>query len=101
MAVFDRAADGTLTQKPRPGGLHLGHRRRPLRRRGGTRRPVSVTVSPDGPSVYVASAGSGAVAVFDRAPNGRLTQKPGAAGASPTPEPASASTGGRSTAPSR
>jgi DNA-binding beta-propeller fold protein YncE len=39
-------------------------------------------VSPDGKSVYVGitDAGEGGVAVFDRAPNGALSQKPGTAG---------------------
>ncbi|MCB0828727.1 MAG: hypothetical protein KDB62_07970, partial [Solirubrobacterales bacterium] len=41
----------------------------------------SVAVSPDGGSVYVASAVSDAVAVFDRNPTtGALSQKPGTAG---------------------
>ena len=39
-----------------------------------------MTVSPDGKSVYVASESSGAVAVFDRAADGALTQKAGTAG---------------------
>ncbi len=43
-------------------------------------RANSVTVSPNGKSVYVTSDVSNAVAVFDRAANGTLTQKPGSAG---------------------
>ena len=39
-----------------------------------------VAVSPDGTSVYVASFDSDAVAVFDRAGDGTLTQKALAAG---------------------
>ena len=39
-----------------------------------------MTVSPDGQSAYVAAQGSDAAAVFDRAPNGTLAQKPAAAG---------------------
>jgi DNA-binding beta-propeller fold protein YncE len=43
--------------------------------------PVSVVVSPDGKTVYVAAAESDAVAVFDRnASSGALTQKAGVAG---------------------
>jgi DNA-binding beta-propeller fold protein YncE len=79
--VFDRAADGTLTQKAGPAGCisETGS--------GGActdgkalGNPTSVTVSPDGTSVYVASQGSDAVAVFDRAADGTLTQKTGPAG---------------------
>jgi len=40
----------------------------------------AVTVSPDGMSVYVASPFGDAVAVFDRAADGALAQKAGAAG---------------------
>ena len=39
-----------------------------------------MTVSPDGTSAYAASGDSGAVAVFDRAADGTLTQKAGLAG---------------------
>jgi len=43
--------------------------------------PQSVAVSPDGNTVYTASSGSDAVAVFDRDPTtGELTQKAGTAG---------------------
>jgi DNA-binding beta-propeller fold protein YncE len=43
--------------------------------------PEAVAVSPDGKTVYVASGGSDAVAVFDRdASTGALTQKAGVAG---------------------
>jgi DNA-binding beta-propeller fold protein YncE len=41
---------------------------------------ISVTVSPDGRSAYVASYAGDAVAVLDRAADGTLTQKPGTAG---------------------
>ena len=81
VAVLDRDSDtGELTQKPGTAGC-IGA--------GGActdgvalNNPESVTVSPDGKSVYVASAGgSNAVAVFDRDPDtGELTQKPGTAG---------------------
>ena len=41
----------------------------------------SLTVSPDGKNVYVASGGSDAIAIFDRDPsNGELTQKTGTSG---------------------
>ena len=42
--------------------------------------PGSVSVSPDGDNVYVASFGSDAISVFDRDTSGALTQKPGADG---------------------
>ena len=140
VAVFDRAGDGTLIQKPGPAGcisdtgagrcrdgtaldgarsvavspdgrsvyvasaqrrgggvrphpgrqagpeaghsgLHLGHRRRPLRRRHGPRlcpvgggqprRDERLRRDPSRPT---------RVAVFDRAEDGTLTQKPGTAG---------------------
>ena len=74
MAVFDRAGDGTLTQKPGPAGCisDTGAGRC----RDGTALDVlasdgaslSVAVSPDGKSVYVASRLSNAVAIFDRTP---------------------------------
>ena len=75
------AADGTLTQKPGTAGCisETGT--------GGAcadgralAQAHSVTVSPDGASVYVTASLSDAVAVFDRAADGTLTQKPGVAG---------------------
>lgn len=81
VAVFDRSADGTLTQKAGTAGCisDTGS--------GGACAdgvalsfPRFVAVSPDGTSVYVVSSGSDAVAVFDRAFNGFLSQKAGSAG---------------------
>jgi DNA-binding beta-propeller fold protein YncE len=81
VAVFDRAPDGTLTQKPGTAGCVSETGTSGACVDGtGLDGPTSVTVSPDGASVYVASRTSSAVAVFDRAPDGTLTQKPGAAG---------------------
>lgn len=83
VAVFDRDPDtGALTQKPgiagcisddgSGGGCQDGAALRNVRR---------LAVSGDGKNVYAASAGSGAVAVFDRdRETGALTQKPGTAG---------------------
>ena len=86
IAVFDRALDGTLTQKAGAAGCVT---------EDGTSgalfteectdataldNTASVAVSPDGKSVYAAAGGSSAVAIFDRAPDGTLTQKPGIAG---------------------
>jgi DNA-binding beta-propeller fold protein YncE len=80
VAVFDRAADGTLTQKLGPAGCisDTGAGRRADGT--GLTDATSVTVSADGKSAYVASNRSDAVAVFDRAPNGTLAQKPASAG---------------------
>lgn len=80
VVVFDRAADGTLT--PRPGAAGCISETGQGGCADGTALdgPASVKVSPDGSSVYVASVASDALAVFDRAPDGTLTQKPGTAG---------------------
>jgi Domain of unknown function (DUF1918) len=72
VAVFDRAGDGTLTQKPGPAGCISDSGAGRCRDGTALDSSHSVAVSPDGQSVYVASASSDAVAVFDRAPNGRL-----------------------------
>ena len=79
MAVFDRARDGTLTQKP---GLAGCISETGIRCQDGTALDgaQSVTISPNGHSAYVASAFSDAVAVFDRRRNGKLVQKSGTAG---------------------
>jgi len=85
VAIFDRAADGTLTQKAGEAGCisqtgadsDLGMTCADGR---GLQHAHSVTVSPDGESVYVASFLGDAVAVFDRAADGTLTQKAGEAG---------------------
>src|SRR5918999_4440930 len=78
MAADAAATTGDLTQKPGVAGCWsaLGLCS-PGTALAGAR---SVTVSPDGRSAYAASQGSGAVAVFDRAADGTLAQKPGTAG---------------------
>jgi len=68
VAVFDRAADGTLTQKPGPAGCVSDSGAGPCVDGTALFSAGSVTVSPDGESAYVASQASGAVAVFDREP---------------------------------
>ena len=80
VAVFDRAADGTLTQKPGTAGCISDTGAGPCVDGTALAVAASVTVSPDGQSAYVASFDSDAVAVFDRAADGTLTQKPGTAG---------------------
>jgi DNA-binding beta-propeller fold protein YncE len=86
VVVFDRASNGTLTQKAGltgcisqtgTGGLCTTGTALDLAF-GATLN--AVTVSPDGASVYVTAYDSGAVVVFDRGSNGALAQKPGAAG---------------------
>jgi DNA-binding beta-propeller fold protein YncE len=80
VAVFDRAADGTLTQKPGSAGCISDSGAAPCADGVGLSGARAVTVSPDGASVYVAAETSGAIAVFDRAANGALTQKAGLEG---------------------
>ena len=77
--MFDRAADGTLTQKPGTAGCISDTGAGPCVDGTALDGASSVTVSPDGRSVYVASQIGSAVAVFDRAADGTLTQKPGTA----------------------
>jgi DNA-binding beta-propeller fold protein YncE len=81
IAVFRRDEDdGTLRQ---PGG-----RKGCISQGGldgcasgvGLDGPNSVAVSPDGRSVYATSVDSDAVAIFERGPNGALSQAPGDAG---------------------
>ncbi len=77
VAVFDRAANGVLMQKSGSAGCISDSGAAPCAdgvALGGAR---AVTISPDGASVYVAAGESGAIAVFDRAANGALTQKAG------------------------
>ncbi len=80
VAVFDRAAHGGLTQKLGAAGCIAGESARSCTAGRALSGASSVVVSRDGRSVYVASPNSGAVAVLDRAADGVLAQKPGAAG---------------------
>jgi VCBS repeat-containing protein len=84
MAVFDRATDGTLTQKAGTAGCIVDSDSTAISGCDNNGKAIAGprvgTISPDGTSVYVASQISDAVAVFDRAPNGTLTQKAGGAG---------------------
>jgi DNA-binding beta-propeller fold protein YncE len=72
LAVFDRAADGSLKQKPLPDGCFGAGGCQPA---PGIDVPRSIAVSPDGATVYVASAQE--ISVFDRDADGSLVQKPG------------------------
>jgi 6-phosphogluconolactonase (cycloisomerase 2 family) len=80
VAMFDRTRNGRLIQKPGTAGCISGHGDGPCIDGTALGTPDSVAVSPDGQSAYVTASTSGAVAVFDRAPNGTLAQKPGTAG---------------------
>ncbi len=72
LSVLDRAADGSLKQKPLPdvcfglGGCQPA---------GNLGAPRAIAVSPDGTTVYVASPSS--ITVFDRDSDGSLHLKPG------------------------
>ena len=78
VAADAAAATGGLTQRPGPAGClsAIGSCSPGAALYGAS----SVAVSPDGQSAYVASDVSGAVAVFDRAADGTLTQRRGPAG---------------------
>ena len=74
VAVFDRGADGTLTQKPGAAACISDAGAAPCVDGSALAGAFEVTVSPDGRNAYVASLTSGAVAVFARAVDGTLTQ---------------------------
>jgi DNA-binding beta-propeller fold protein YncE len=80
IAVFDRAADGTLTQKPGLAGCVSDTGSGPCADGRGLGYIESLAISPDGRSVYTTARMSEAVAVLDRGADGTLTQKPGVAG---------------------
>jgi DNA-binding beta-propeller fold protein YncE len=67
--VFDRAGDGTLTQKPGPAGCISDSGAGRCHDGRALDRATSVAVSPDGQNAYIASRVSDAVAVFDREPS--------------------------------
>ena len=79
IAIFDRAADGSLTQAAGTAGCvsHLGGSDCATAR--GLASPEEVIVSPDSRDVLVAGNRSNAVVVLHASPAG-LTQDPGAAG---------------------
>ena len=81
VSVFNRAADGTLAQKAgKPGCISDSGTGGACTTGKALDGPFSVTVSPDGNNVYVASASSDGVAIFNRAADGTLTQKTGTDG---------------------
>ena len=86
VAVFDRAGDGTLTQKPGTAGCISDTGAGPCGDGTALDGANSVTVSPDGQNAYVTSdsaitpTNSDSVTVLDRAADGTLSEKPGTAG---------------------
>jgi DNA-binding beta-propeller fold protein YncE len=72
LSVLDRAADGSLKQKPLPDACFGVGVCQPVANLGA---PRAIAVSPDGTTVYVASPNS--ITVFDRDSDGSLHQKPG------------------------
>jgi 6-phosphogluconolactonase (cycloisomerase 2 family) len=81
VAVFDRAPDGTLTQKAGTAGCISETGTAGACVDGNAlNATISVTISPDAKHVYVAARDGDAISLFDRAPDGSLTQKPGTAG---------------------
>src|SRR5689334_14564362 len=80
VAVFDRSSDGALTQRAGADGCMSQDPVAGCTDGHGLDGARDVAVSPDGTSVYVATLAGSSVAVFDRAADGSLTQKAGAAG---------------------
>ena len=78
VAVFDRGAGGTLTQKAGTAGCISETGAGPCADGRALDRAQSIAISPDGRSTYIGA--SGAVSIVDRAPNGTLAQKPGTTG---------------------
>jgi DNA-binding beta-propeller fold protein YncE len=79
LAIFDRSSTGRLTQKRRTAGCFALAGRECVENRG-LDGPASVTVSPDGGSVYVASVDGDSLTLFDRAEDGALTPDSQSAG---------------------
>ncbi len=83
VAIFQRASNtGALSQDPGTAGCISDDDLKDACQRGkALKEAAGVAVSPDGKSVYVASEGFNAVAIFNRnTATGALTQKPGRAG---------------------
>jgi len=81
VTIFDRSTtNGELTQKPGTAGCIAETASVDCQDGKALAFAISVTVSPDGNSVYAASRDSDAVAIFDRNTTGTLTQKAGTAG---------------------
>jgi DNA-binding beta-propeller fold protein YncE len=72
LAVFDRAADGTLKQKSAPDACFGAGACQPA---SALSAPRSIAISPDGTTLYAMSPSE--LAIFDRDSDGSLQQKPG------------------------
>jgi DNA-binding beta-propeller fold protein YncE len=79
-AILDRDPEGRLTQKPGTAGCATQEGTEGCLEVRGTEFVNDVTVSPDGRSVYAVTFGSDSIAIFDRLPDGSVSQKPGEAG---------------------
>ena len=89
--LHPRPASGRLEQLPGRRGC-VGHGAALCSTGRALARPVALAISPDGPNVYVAAAGSDALAVFARnRRTGTLRQLPGPAAASASAPAAAAS----------
>jgi DNA-binding beta-propeller fold protein YncE len=94
VAIFDRDPGGTLTQKPGAAGCISDDGAAGCatgRALGGAGR---IAIPADGKSVYITGSEGNSIVIFDRAPNGVLTQRSGTAGCV-------ASTGAGGCAPAR
>ena len=69
IAAFDRASDGSLTQKPLPGGCVVNGAAGACNGGNALGQPLAVTVAPDGHHVYAASFGSDALDILTLAPS--------------------------------
>jgi hypothetical protein len=78
VVAFARDADGALTQLPGPTGCLSVSAHPPCAPARAMFGAAGVTISPDDMSVYVSADGDG-LALFDRAPDGSLTQEPSTA----------------------
>ena len=80
IAIFDRDSSGTLIQKALPAGCVSAAGAGGCTAGRGLDGAAGVTVSADGETVYVSGRESDAIAIFDRSPNGLLTQRQATAG---------------------
>lgn len=81
IVIYDRAPDGSLSRKPANAGCIAEEASFGCADGRALDVAAAVEISADGEHVYVLSQGTNdGIAVFDRAPDGTLTQKGGAAG---------------------